>query len=65
MVIFTLTEAALDVGAAIIWWSAKNTYYSIKYGYNYFFSKPEHVDNYEMEVLQIKNCSCKHNCSCY
>tara|TARA_B100000242_G_scaffold240721_1_gene180791 strand:- start:132 stop:329 length:198 start_codon:yes stop_codon:yes gene_type:complete len=65
MVLFTLTEAALDIGAAIIWWSAKNTYYGIKYGYNYFFNQPEKKDNYEMEVLQIKNCSCKHNCSCY
>ena len=41
MGLFTLTEAALDVGAAIIWWSAKNTYYGIKYSYNYFFNYVE------------------------
>ena len=63
--LFTLTEAALDIGAAVIWWTVKNTYYGISNTYKYFFSPQEtKYDIYESIQLQIKNCSCINRCNC-
>tara|TARA_Y100000389_G_C17464432_1_gene524339 strand:+ start:1325 stop:1522 length:198 start_codon:yes stop_codon:yes gene_type:complete len=63
--LFTLTEAALDIGTAVIWWSIKNTYYGVSGAYNYFFSPQEsNQDLCESIQLQIKNCSCVGKCNC-
>jgi hypothetical protein len=63
--LFTLTEAALDIGAAVIWWSVKNTYYGVSNTYQYFFSPQEsNQDLRESIQLQIKNCSCVGKCTC-
>ena len=65
MTLFALTEAALDISAAILWWTTKKTYYGVKYTYMYFFpEKPQQVESYEMIPLQIKNCACINHCAC-
>jgi len=65
MVLFTLTEIALDVSTAVLWWTLKNTYYGVKYTYNYFTTYDKNEQDPNNIILQIKNCDCVDHCSCF
>jgi len=62
MILFSLTEMALEMSLAVTWWTCKKTYqitsYGVKYLYEYYNTPV--TDN----VLYLKNCDCKSYCEC-
>lgn len=47
MVLFYLTNSALDVTAGVLWWVTKNTVSGVYNGVSYFYGNSENTENTE------------------
>lgn len=70
MIIFSLTEFALEATLAVTWWTCKKTYYAtsytLKYLYNLYNNYYDENSNQPChKILMIKNCSCIEMCNCH